>query len=252
MKGGPVEVSGGADSDAVDRLGAALKKLRKEFEQHCQETTGKFNNIEKILPTKADKSELLEMQNTILNKVTAMIEQLLGQFAMKEDVHKRFSQLSKKIRELFDLMSRNQTQVDDSAMFSKKYVGPASCASCEKNITNLEGQRADYHVWKNLPFKDPNERIARFGPGFSKILSQMQPGNHMHMGSSPTTLRTVMHHHVSSVDDTNVDYNTDGVGEGADKSKTHEAFYPRHGRKANSNMRNPSSTKHSTLDAATR
>ena len=46
-------------------------------------------------------------------------------------------------------------------MFSKKYVGPVNCASCEKGIVNLLGQPVDYHVWKRLPFREPSERIAR-------------------------------------------------------------------------------------------
>lgn len=74
-------------------------------------------------------------------------------------------------------------------MFTKKPLQGNSCASCEKNILNLYGQQADYYAWKRLPFREPNERIARFGQGFSKILSLMKnddiqpnvydtPGNH--------------------------------------------------------------------------
>lgn len=66
---------------------------------------------------------------------------------------------------------------EESAMFSKKYVGPANCASCEKNIVNLLGQPVDYHVWKRLPFREPSERIARYGQGFSKILTMMKPSD---------------------------------------------------------------------------
>ena len=46
-------------------------------------------------------------------------------------------------------------------MFTKKYVGPVNCASCEKGIINLIGQPVDYHAWKRLPFREPSERIAR-------------------------------------------------------------------------------------------
>jgi hypothetical protein len=46
-------------------------------------------------------------------------------------------------------------------MFTKKYVGPVNCASCEKGITNLLGTQADYLAWKRLPFREPQERIAR-------------------------------------------------------------------------------------------
>ena len=46
-------------------------------------------------------------------------------------------------------------------MFTKKPLGGISCASCERNITNLSGHMADYQVWKKLPFREPNERIAK-------------------------------------------------------------------------------------------
>ena len=56
---------------------------------------------------------------------------------------------------------QNQQPQEESAMFSKKYVGPVNCASCEKGNVNLLAQPVDYHVWKRLPFREPSERIAR-------------------------------------------------------------------------------------------
>ncbi len=50
---------------------------------------------------------------------------------------------------------------EDDAMFTKKPLGGTSCASCAKDITNLQGQMAEYQPWKRLPFKEPGERISR-------------------------------------------------------------------------------------------
>ena len=58
-------------------------------------------------------------------------------------------------------MNQKKMPTEDDAMFTKKYVGPANCASCEKGIINLIGQPVDYHAWKRLPFREPSERIAR-------------------------------------------------------------------------------------------
>ena len=55
----------------------------------------------------------------------------------------------------------NNKESEDDAMFTKKPLGGMSCASCERNITNLSGHMADYQAWKKLPFREPNERIAR-------------------------------------------------------------------------------------------
>ena len=46
-------------------------------------------------------------------------------------------------------------------MFAKKPLGGWSCASCEKNLINLQGQQAEYNPWGRLPLKDPNERISK-------------------------------------------------------------------------------------------
>jgi hypothetical protein len=66
---------------------------------------------------------------------------------------------------------------EQDAMFSKRHLGPMACASCEKNLVNMYGQKADYLPWNKLPFRDPSERIARYGQGFSKILSHMRPSD---------------------------------------------------------------------------
>jgi hypothetical protein len=36
---------------------------------------------------------------------------------------------------------------EDDAMFTKKPLGGLSCASCEKNIVNLEGVQAEFLPW---------------------------------------------------------------------------------------------------------
>ena len=64
------------------------------------------------------------------------------------------------------IAKQSEVPNEESGMFTKKYVGPANCASCEKNITNLLGQPVDYHVWKRLPFREPSERIARVSLAF--------------------------------------------------------------------------------------
>lgn len=40
-------------------------------------------------------------------------------------------------------------------MFAKKPLVGWSCASCEKDIVNLYGNKADYYPWMKLPSRDP-------------------------------------------------------------------------------------------------
>ena len=56
-------------------------------------------------------------------------------------------------------------------MFSKKPLQGISCASCEKNLVNLQGLPADYYNWKKLP--QSKERVPMMGQGFSRMLQSI-------------------------------------------------------------------------------
>lgn len=53
------------------------------------------------------------------------------------------------------LQQATQAATEDEAMFTKKYVGPADCASCERGIVNLNASKAEPVYWNRLPFKEP-------------------------------------------------------------------------------------------------
>jgi len=108
-----------------------------------------------------------------------MAAQMREMFPDKEAVRKKLRDIQDKLKTLFELVNANKKENpnEDDAMFTKKYVGPVNCASCEKGIVNLIGQPVDYHAWKRLPFREPSERIARYGQGFSKILTMMRPSD---------------------------------------------------------------------------
>jgi len=39
----------------------------------------------------------------------------------------------------------------------------------------MQGRKVTFHPWNKLPYRDPSERIARVGQGFSKMLSMINP-----------------------------------------------------------------------------
>jgi hypothetical protein len=73
------------------------------------------------------------------------------------------------------MMSKGHGENEEDAMFSKKPLGGLSCASCEKDLVNMMGKKVEFMPWNKLPFRDPAERIARVGQGFSKMLSMINP-----------------------------------------------------------------------------
>ena len=69
---------------------------------------------------------------------------------------------------------RNNSNERDDGMLTKKHLGPIACASCEQNLVNLNGMNVEYNNWKKMPARETSERIARYGQGFSKILSTLR------------------------------------------------------------------------------
>jgi hypothetical protein len=92
------------------------------------------------------------------------------------------------MKDLNDINISKSVINEEDAMLSKKHLGPQACASCDKNLINISGMPVDYHVWKKLPFRDMNDRIARYGPGFSKLLSSMRNIDDFNINQTPNGL----------------------------------------------------------------
>lgn len=117
------------------------------------------------------------MEQRLLDKMSELMDSLSSHYADKDATRKKFGSLEKNIKKLFELIEKLKEvsqEREDNAMFTKKPYGPVNCASCEKDIVNLEGTKAEYIVWKKLPFREPNDRIAKYGPGFSKMLNMIK------------------------------------------------------------------------------
>lgn len=111
-----------------------------------------------------------------MERINDLSRQLSKQFADKNETKKNLKMLEKQLKNLLDIFMQKQgNQDEDNAMLSKKPLGGFSCASCEKNLINLQSRPPEYYTWNKLPMRDPSDRIARVGQGFSRMLSSMKP-----------------------------------------------------------------------------
>lgn len=49
------------------------------------------------------------------------------------------------------MIGSNTGMHQHDGMLSKKNLGQIACASCEKDLINMQGMPVDYHVWKGMP-----------------------------------------------------------------------------------------------------
>lgn len=144
--------------------------LREEFSKWVKDFQDSLN-------LKADLDTVTLLEKSLMDRLNEIVKALSKQFADKNDTRKALKLLEKNLKNMYDLfMSKGGTQEnEDDAMFTKKPLGGTSCASCAKDIIDMYGKKVDYLPWGKLPFRDPSERIARVGQGFSKMLSMINP-----------------------------------------------------------------------------
>mmetsp|Transcript_23621 Transcript_23621/g.23312 ORF Transcript_23621/g.23312 Transcript_23621/m.23312 type:complete len:284 (-) Transcript_23621:168-1019(-) len=155
----------------INQLAQNLDHLKNEFAKWIKEMQDSLNQ-------KVDMEALQNLEKVLMERMNELVKALTKQLADKNDTKKALKLLERQLKNLYDLfMSRGHShhEHDDDAMFTKKPLGGMSCASCEKDIINLQGKKADYLPWNKFPFRDPSERIAKVGQGFSKMLSMINP-----------------------------------------------------------------------------
>merc|ERR1712060_917036 len=207
----------------VSDLEDALNQLRNEFAKRMKE----------LQDSMGMKADFAQMDKALQDRLADIVKALTKQFADKGDTRKALKIHEKQFQNLYNLiMSKGGTgENEEDAMFSKKPLGGLSCASCEKGLIDMYGRRVEFMPWNKLPFRDPAERIARVGQGFSKMLSMINPdqlsryeaGSKMaqHQGQP---LHNSQHEPMAGVQDQFYDPNNP-MGMDANPNKTHQKFH---------------------------
>lgn len=166
----------GIEAQVIKDLQDKLQLLRDDFEKFKEDVMKWLKDLQDALDNKADLTALKELERYLLGQIDELAAACDKKYADKNETKKALKALEKQIKNLFDLlMNQEGRHGEDDAMFAKKPLGGWSCASCAKDLVNLQGMQADYVPWSRWPLRDPNERLAKSGQGFSRILSKMKP-----------------------------------------------------------------------------
>lgn len=94
--------------------------------------------MQDTLSKKADKSELEQLQALLQKQLGDQTQLLRDTCAPKDDTSRKLNQLSRKVRELFELVGTSGGGNEDG-MLTKRHLGPQACASCDKTLSNPQG-----------------------------------------------------------------------------------------------------------------
>ena len=130
---------GTVNNSGLDIMQEDFAKLKEDLDSLKDRSDKKFKELDIELNGKADKSELEKLQNELTKDMNDYIEAILKNFVNQEVFDKKIAQLTKKIKEILEMISKVGSPNEDDAMFTKRPFGQVSCASCQKNIVNLQG-----------------------------------------------------------------------------------------------------------------
>jgi hypothetical protein len=88
------------DDKWAQNMEQEFENLRNEFIKFRDETNNNLKNVNDTLPRKADKEDLNELEQRLLERINEMLKKLLGSFADKNDTKKRLTNLEKNVRDI--------------------------------------------------------------------------------------------------------------------------------------------------------
>ncbi|OMJ73244.1 hypothetical protein SteCoe_28121 [Stentor coeruleus] len=148
------------------------KDHKEKGEKNYKDLWNKIREFEESLNKKAGLDKLKELEEMLLQKLRDLADEFSKRFAEKTETKRALKFLEKLIKETESIKI---VRDGEDAMLARKPLGGWSCASCQKDLEKLMGKIAPYQPWNKLPYRDPADRIARAGPGFSRMLATVQP-----------------------------------------------------------------------------
>ena len=149
-----------------------IKDSKDRSDKIVREFMNKLRELEEALAKKSHIEDLRAMEDLLKGKIKEIYDEFSKKFAEKIETKRALKYLEKLIQEQDTIKTIPE---GDDAMLARKPLGGWSCASCQKELEKLMGKVAPYQSWNKLPYRDPADRIARAGPGFSRMLATIQP-----------------------------------------------------------------------------
>ena len=165
--------------DTAIRLLANKTFPQKPEEKSLTDTVNYLSHLEDL---KKEMKEILSKQEerkTLSNKDLEIIQNILvtleskigkdelGQMAEKNDLHKIYRMLKRRIDELAEAVYKKEGAPREEAYFLKKKFN-SECASCGQSVPEKVEGKLVYESWNKFPVKSPS-----YATGFSRILNSL-------------------------------------------------------------------------------
>ncbi|EAS07660.1 hypothetical protein TTHERM_00497130 (macronuclear) [Tetrahymena thermophila SB210] len=160
FEGGSGNNGGAANASLIDDK---MNKMRKEL-------MALLKGLKEELNTKADKTDLLKLEEYLNNKLREMDALYNEKFANKEDTLQALSFLEKKINNLYQIIKQQNKPLQEDGLIVRRPLW--SCIVCDKGQQNYNAKLGKHKVWNNFPVpKDnsPERANGKFAKGYRNM-----------------------------------------------------------------------------------
>lgn len=135
-----------------------LEELRKEM----KEILSKSNESKNL-----SNKDIEIIQNILVSLESKIGKEELGQMAEKNELHKIYRMLKRRIDELAEAINKKEDMPREAAYFMKRKLN-SECASCGQIVPEKSEGKLVYESWNKFPIKSPS-----YATGFSRILNSL-------------------------------------------------------------------------------
>lgn len=160
--------------DQMEKYKKEIEELRGEIYKMKKHTNA---SLEDLQNNKADKNDLAVLESNNNQKLEEIVRQIMDLMPSKDELKKKFTSINNRLKLIEQqMMTKTNTLslLDDDAMITKKKIDNLKCASCDKNISNLNAMAPNPYNWKKMPQRNEPDRIANYGQGYSWFLKNLE------------------------------------------------------------------------------
>ena len=155
----------------------------------------------------ATLKDLKNLEDKIISKMYEFGEQINEKFAEKKFVLRNNRFLKIEIKQKLDNYKNNEQRTEGTGwLLSKKPIGGHLCASCEAYIGDLKDN--DKYIPWNKYHKEPNDKLNKMNPLFSKMLQKLSTDYKIKRNNSNMEMNITKLNNQNSLDDIEIKQNS--------------------------------------------
>ena len=147
-----------------------------------------MSESKKVNSEYSDK-DIKALEEDLLTKMEDFKVSSCKKFAERVETIKNIKYLDQQIKHIINIYIKKNDKAENW-LLAKKPLNANLCASCESYIGDLKDNNM-YVPWNKYPMRDPNDKLYKYGSGFSKMLQMIQVDENDKKVSSSIPLQTM-------------------------------------------------------------